>query len=119
MHDPSIVCPAGAPIHPAASGSTSVLCGVLSNANAGAHVGGYQRRGHVSPIMSGEHDPTIVATYCAGPGVTGSLCSYAMCPVWRAGRDADWADRKGPDALRDEQAHRPPAGVRDALPAGV
>lgn len=77
-------------------------------ANDGAEVGGFTERGHVSPVMSGDRDRNVIATYCAGQGVPGSLCSYYQCPIWRAAREASWAARKGPDALRDTQASRPP-----------
>lgn len=95
-------------------GEPSVLCGELVIANDGAHVQGFQSRGHVSPVMDGDHDATAIATYCAGDGIPGSEISYYQCPIWRAAREAAWAGRTGPDALRDEQAGRPPA-VRDQI----
>jgi hypothetical protein len=109
----ALVCPAANEIHPPAD-SPSVLCGVLDNANDGAHVHGFAERGHVSPVVSGDRDQSVIAAYCAGEGITGSVCSYTSCPVWRAAREAEWAHRRGPGALRDEQAIRPSA-VRDEL----
>lgn len=107
MADLPIVCPAGASAHPAV-GSASVHCGVLAASNRGAHVGGFTSRGQVSPIRSGDEDRLAVHTYCCGTGVPGALNSYDACPIWRAAKEAEWAARRGPDALRDKQATRPP-----------
>lgn len=109
----AIVCPAGSPLNPAA-GVPSVLCGELHIRNTGS-IKGFTDRAHVSPVMHGDRDRTAVATYCEGPGIPGSICSYTACPIWQAAREADWARRKGPDSLRDGQAARPPAGVRERL----
>lgn len=103
----ALTCPAASGIHPAAD-APSVLCGVLAQSNRGAHVRGFQSRGQVSPVMSGSHDPATIATACAGDGVPGSQLSYCACAIWRAGKQAEWAGRRGPDALRDEHAVRRP-----------
>jgi hypothetical protein len=111
------VCWAARALHPAAD-SPSVLCGVLDKANDGAHVNGFEDRGHVSPVISGDRDRSAVSAYCCGTGIPGSVASYTACPIWRAAKEAEWARRRGPDALRDEQATRPPA-VRDQVMAGA
>lgn len=101
-------CPA-ASVHPPAVGDgvPTVLCGVLANSNEGAHIAGVTRRGQVDPVFHGDRDPSIVRFTCLSPGVPGSRMSYCACVLWRAQRDADRAGRRGPDALRDEQATRP------------
>lgn len=109
-----LVCPAASPLNPAA-GVPSVVCGVLELSNEGAHAHGFQSRGKVSAVMDGEHDAGTVHGFCAGPGIPGSLVSYCACAIWRAGREADWAGRRGPDALRDEDAVRRPQIDSDLL----
>lgn len=105
MRELPIVCPAGAPVHPPAD-SPSVLCGVLNLANDGAEVRGFQSRGHVSPVMSGDRDTNAVFAYCRSEphGIAG----YDQCPIWRAARDAELARRRGPNALRDDHAGHVP-----------
>jgi hypothetical protein len=100
-----LVCPAASPIEPPGHGE-SVLCGVLNQANDGAHVAGFTGRGQVSPLMSGRDDPNVVAFQCAGQGVPGSPASYCACALWRAQRDAERAGRRGPGALHDGGADR-------------
>lgn len=94
-------CPAATPIEPPGHGP-SVVCGVLDKANDGAHVGGFTARGQVSALMSGKRDPSVVEHACCG--------DYTACLIWRAQRDAERATRRGPDALRDVDADRAPAG---------
>lgn len=101
-----------------------MLCGVLDQSNDGAEVDGYESRGQVSPIISGSQDQRPISTYCCGCGVPGGLVSYTACPIWRAAKEAEWARRRGPDALRDTDAARPPdidPGLREfvQLSAGV
>lgn len=99
------MCPAALAIQPP-NDAPSVVCGVLELSNHGAHVNGYQDKGHVSPVLSGTQDRLTVHGFCAGKGLPGSRCSYTACAVWRAAREADWASRKGPDALRDPDSDR-------------
>lgn len=101
------VCPAASVIQPAAD-LPSIHCGVLALANQGAHVDGFESRGQVDAVFSGSRDPSTVNLFCAGEGLPGSSCSYTACEIWRAGREADWARRRGPDALRDEQGYAAP-----------
>lgn len=103
----TLVCPAASLVEPPAHGP-SVICGALELSNDGAHVNGFQSRGQVSALMSGKSDPRTVRGFCAGDGVPGSPRSYCSCVIWRAQRQAEWAARRGPDALRDDQAARPP-----------
>lgn len=109
----TLVCPAARSIHPA-DDAPSVICGVIDGSNEGAEIGGWERRGKVTPVVSGTRDPATIRYLCAGRGVPGSETSYCACVLWRAQRQADWADRHGPGALRDDLAIRPPA-VRDKL----
>lgn len=100
-------CPAATVIHPATD-LPSVVCGVLALANDGAHVDGFEARGQVAAVFSGSKDPSTINLFCAGTGLPGSRCSYTACMIWRAGRDADWARRRGPDALRDADGYSAP-----------
>lgn len=103
-----IVCPAASAIEPPGD-APSVVCGVLENSNDGAHIAGNRDRGQVSPIFSGARDARIVAGFCAGQGIPGSLASYCSCAVWRAEKERIRAGRPaGPNGLRDGQATRPP-----------
>lgn len=104
----TLVCPAALPIHPAAD-VPSVVCGVLEQANSGAEIGGWEQRGQITARLSGSADRSTVRALCAGTGIPGSAISYCACELWRARRHADWANRTGPDSLRDEKATRPPA----------
>lgn len=101
-----IACPAASEVQPPAR-PPGVLCGVLELANDGAHVRGWAAKGRISAMMDGESDARTVHGFCAGRGIPGSPVSYCACAIWRAQREAEWAARKGPDALRDEQAIRP------------
>lgn len=92
-----VVCPAASTIHPPDTG-TSVVCGVLENANQRREDGG----GHVSPVLRADKDPSTIAGYCAGQGVPGSPASYCACVVWRAEKQR----RRAGDALTDEHAAR-------------
>jgi hypothetical protein len=109
-----LACPAAMEVSPPAHGP-SVRCGVLELSNEGAHAHGFQSRGKVPALMSGRHDARTVHGFCAGPGVPGSRLSYCSCAIWRAQREAEWAARRGQDALRDSEATRPPAIDRDLL----
>lgn len=102
-----VQCPAAVSIEPPHE-APSVICGVLELSNHGAHAHGFTSRGQVSPVISGTRDAGTVHGFCAGAGIPGSRCSYTACAIWRAGREADWAQRRGPDALRDEQSDRRP-----------
>jgi hypothetical protein len=102
-----IVCPAASEVQPPAHGP-SVVCGVLELSNDGAHVQGFTSRGQVNALMSGQKDRRTVQGFCAGQGIPGSRISYCSCAIWRAQREADWAARRGPDALIDDAAARPP-----------
>lgn len=104
----AIQCPAASVVEPPAHGE-SVVCGVLELSNDGADAHGFQSRGQVSALMSGRKDTRTVRRFCAGRGIPGSPMSYCSCEIWRAQREADWAARRGPDALIDEAAARPPA----------
>jgi hypothetical protein len=101
-----LACPAAAEVSPVAHGP-SVLCGVLELSNDGAHAHGFQSRGQVSALMSGAKDAKTVAGFCCRSGA-GEPGGYVRCAIWRAQREAEWAARKGPDALRDDAAARPP-----------
>lgn len=94
-----------------------MICGVLELANDGAHAHGFHSRGQISPVMSGTKDARTVHGYCAGTGLPGSICCYTACAIWRAQREAEWAARRGPDALRDEQAVRAPRLDQDLAAA--
>lgn len=110
-----LVCPAALPIHPATD-EPSVVCGVLEQANEGAEIGGWEERGQITARLSGSRDRSTVRNLCAGRGVPGSAVSYCSCVLWQAQKEAEWAQRHGPDALRDPIADRPPA-VRDRIDA--
>lgn len=91
---------------------------MLELSNDGAHVRGFTSRGQLPALMSGRKDSGTVRHFCAGRGIPGSEISYTACALWRAQREAEWAARKGPDALRDEKAQRPPGG-RDGSPGDL
>lgn len=102
-----LVCPAAAAIHPPTD-SPSVFCGVLKTNSDGADIHGFTERAAVTPLISGDNDPSVIATYCAGDGIPGSVCSYTDCPIWTAAKQAHWAARRGTNMLRDDRAQRPP-----------
>lgn len=106
-------CPAATTFPPVVGDRVpDVLCGVLAKSNDGAHVGGFTSRGQMDPMFYGDKDPSVIRHACHGRGVPGSPASYCACVIWRAQRDAERAGRKGPDALRDEQATRVREGHR-------
>lgn len=110
-------CPAASTFPPAVGDRVpDVLCGVLADANDGAHVGGFRSRGQVDALFRGDKDPSTIRFACHGQGVPGSPMSYCACVIWRARRDADRAGRR---EMRDTEATRMQAGpdprVADAL----
>jgi hypothetical protein len=100
-----LACPAATEVRPPAR-AAGVICGVLELANDGASVRGFQSHGRTSALMDGESDFRTVHGFCCRFGA-GEPAGYVRCVIWRARREAEWAARRGPDALRDDQAVRP------------
>lgn len=103
------ICPAADPIGAVTGTIPTVVCGVLRLANVGAELDGFAERGHISPTQDGRNDWKTVVSLCCGPGVPAQRedevnAHYTACPLWRAQREAEWANR----AELHDRAHREP-----------
>lgn len=119
----SLACPAATEVNSSA-GVPSVRCGVLEVANEGEHIGGVTSRGHVDPVMDGDKDAATVRRFCCKgteEQVNGHPIGFPNCEIWKAEKRAIEEGRKGPGALRDEEARRidaaPHPGVGEAVEA--
>jgi hypothetical protein len=83
-----------------------MICGVLRESNRGAELDGFTLRGQVSPRQDGRADAKTVVSLCCGIDVPTIAdkprAHYTSCPLLRAERERQWAQR---DELRD-RAHR-------------
>lgn len=111
------VCEAARPIS-CSDGSGAVICGVVANDLEAADV--VLEGDAEGLVMNTRTDPSTIAGFCCGSALPvidavpeDGKAHYTACPVWRAGREADW-ERRDRVAVGDHRGSLVP----DFLEAG-